>query len=967
MNKLIDRLTRSCVPLILGLLLPLLAACGGGGSDAGPASTTVLAGDPAQPAFTALQDKRSARVDKSDIVQGHLLTRLFVVFKADATVAQVNAAAQVAGASEIAASTTKLLMLTLQVPRQVSIGEMHALAERVRAQPGVFFAGPAREFKASVLPEFAPGAPVSPLDLSHLLATRFPQAWNARGAAAADCLPLSVPVYVWDKFGDAGSRPTFFSQIDSKGFVFDAVGANADVSGHGFDVVSTLGAAFDAQKPTGANPFRDCLVVHQIDAFGRDMFEATLRTLTALRGVTDNRLILNASLNFADTFCGPKGDQLCDAATVRTTPIEVLRGEIFVRAVLASAWASQIGATNLGERMLVTQAAGNVDPVPGGFLARSYRGFRSASFSSPAALATHVGQLSTLLRDASLWRSETDLTLPDITFPIATVTELVNLLVQAGASTSLTADNLLIVDSATDAEAFTDVRSSDFNFLGADVRAVGENVKLFDFPLVTGTSFAAPQVAGLASYLWVVSERLRNLHPIFTVGLIKSTSRISANNPTVPLIDAYAALQQLDMLSAAFLDPGRLIRKALVDVNGDGAFDHLDLVQYEQAYRLTDPNRPSIPSARDHSRFDLNGDGFSGGILIGQFDLEDAATSVTLPIEGFDITMNEAALSDIQILCFYAYSDLYASSPVNRAEALLERTRILGANHCVGARINALLPAQISTSASLDVTVELPSANGQFAPAPNTLVDFTPTCATVNPASGRTNANGVIATTVTPNPGCSSIAVDIVARATAGAAPLAQTSVNAVTARTLVGTLTITGHRDVSLIPPSSTFIREVADASLSASVALRTEIAADGRQVVSRGLPLPAVSGTVSATDVNIRPCGIETNSFDGGRVMQAETFSENSVTHAISVRLHVSGIDNRSSSCPGIAPSSLARSGIGIYGISFTLTGTVIRSQDGRSIVAIDFGRTTVDTVEPPNSGGDTVTTAGRLEPAP
>ena len=307
------------------------------------------------------------------------------------------------------------------------------------------------------------------------------------------------------------------------------------------------------------------------------------------------------------------------------------------------------------------------------------------------------------------------------------------------------------------------------------------------------------------------------------------------------------------------------------------------------------------------------------------------------------------------------------SSPVNRAEALLERTRILGANHCVGARINALLPAQISTSASLDVTVELPSANGQFAPAPNTLVDFTPTCATVNPASGRTNANGVIATTVTPNPGCSSIAVDIVARATAGAAPLAQTSVNAVTARTLVGTLTITGHRDVSLIPPSSTFIREVADASLSASVALRTEIAADGRQVVSRGLPLPAVSGTVSATDVNIRPCGIETNSFDGGRVMQAETFSENSVTHAISVRLHVSGIDNRSSSCPGIAPSSLARSGIGIYGFSFTLTGTVIRSQDGRSIVAIDFGRTTVDTVEPPNSGGDTVTTAGRLEPAP
>ncbi len=778
---------------ILSLWLALvLAACGGG---AGGDATVVLAGDPAQPASTALLEKRSARVDKSDIVQGHLLTRLFVVFKGDATVGQVNAAAQAAGASEIAASSTTLLMLTLKVPRQAGIGEMHALAERVRAQPGVLLAGPTREFKASVLPEAAPGQPVSALDLSHLLSTRFPQAWNARGAAPADCLPHSVPVYVWDKFGDAGSRPTFFNQIDSKGFVFDDIGVNADVSGHGFDVVSTLAAAFDAQKPTGANPFRDCLVIHQIEAFGYDMFEATMRTLDTLRGVTENRFILNVSLNFAETFCGPKGNQPCDAATLLVTPIKRLHDEIFIRALLASNWAGGIGATNLGERMLITQAAGNVDPAPGGFMARSYRGFRSASFSSPAALATHRGELSTLLRDTSLWRSETDPALPNITYTRDEVTELLDVV---GQRASLIADNLLIVDSATDAEAFIDVRSSNFNFLGADVRAVGENIKLFDIPSATGTSFAAPQVAGLASYLWVLSERLRNLHPSFTVSLIKSAARTSANNPTVPLIDAYAAVQSIDALMLALSEP-RPIRKALVDVNGDGNFDHLDLVKFEQAYRLTDPNRPSIPSARDYSRFDLNGDGFSGGILIGQYDLEAGATSVTVPIEGFDITMNEAALSDIQVLCFYAYSDLYATSPVNRAEALLERTRMLGATHCVGARINALLPAQISTSASLDVTVEMPAANGQFAPAPNMLVDFTPTCATVNPTSGRTNANGVIATTVTPNAACTSVSVDAVARADVGTTPLAQRTVTASVSSNVVlsGLLTLNSSSGV--------------------------------------------------------------------------------------------------------------------------------------------------------------------------
>ena len=922
---------------ILSLWLAwVLAACGGG---AGDDATVVLAGDPAQPASTALLEKRSARVDKSDIVQGHLLTRLFVVFKADATVGQVNAAAQAAGASEIAASSTTLLMLTLKVPRQAGIGEMHALAERVRAQPGVVLAGPAREFKASVLPEAAPGQPVSALDLSHLLSTRFPQAWNARGAAPADCLPHSVPVYVWDKFGDAGSRPTFFSQLDSKGFVFDHdFGVDADVSGHGFDVVSTLAAAFDAQKPTGANPFRDCLVIHQIEAFGHDMFEATIRTLDTLRGVTENRFILNISLNFPETFCGPNHHQPCDAATLPVTPIQKLHDEIFIRAMLATVWAVNIGATNLGERMLITQAAGNVDPAPGGFMARSYRGFRSASFSSPAALATHCGELSTLLRDTSLWRSETDPTLPNITYTFDEVTDLLDVV---GRRASLVADNLLIVDSATDAEAFIDVRSSDFNFLGADVRAVGENVKLFDVPLAKGTSFAAPQVAGLASYLWVLSDRLRNLHPAFTVGLIKSAARTSANNPTVPLIDAYAAVQSIDQLMAALLEP-RPIRKALVDVNGDGNFDHLDLVKFEQAYRLTDPNRPSIPSARDYSRFDLNGDGFSGGILIGQFALEGGGTSVTVPIEGFDITMNEAALSDIQILCFYAYSDLYATSPVNRAEALLERTRMLGATHCVGARINALLPAQISTSASLDVTVEVPAANGQFAPAPNMLVDFTPTCATVNPTSGRTNASGVISTTVTPNAACSSVSVNAVARADVGTITLAQQTVTASVSSNVVlsGGLTLNSSSGVPGVSLDTVIsIGVTAEVSSQGDIQIRT-ITGGGSETIT-------YASNAEFNCSGAPPAGGRPPETKSGTVIRGSVFVGSSQA---SIEAIVSGTTTTNSCINGVWIVSTRPFEGSLSGGTFRGTPTLSNGL----IVGIDFNRAFTD-----NFGRRTTTT--------
>ncbi len=50
--------------------------------------------------------------------------------------------------------------------------------------------------------------------------------------------------------------------------------------------------------------------------------------------------------------------------------------------------------------------------------------------------------------------------------------------------------------------------------------------------------------------------------------------------------------------------------------------------------------------------------------------------------------------------------------------------------------MNAQFPAQISAASTLNVGVEVPSPGGQFVPAGNVLVDFTPTCATVSPSSG---------------------------------------------------------------------------------------------------------------------------------------------------------------------------------------------------------------------------------------
>jgi hypothetical protein len=142
-------------------------------------------------------------------------------------------------------------------------------------------------------------------------------------------------------------------------------------------------------------------------------------------------------------------------------------------------------------------------------------------------------------------------------------------------------------------------------------------------------------------------------------------------------------------------------------------------------------------------------------------------------IEGYHITFTETALSDLQILCYYAYSPLYFLDSAGQNAQL--RSSLLGPDHCVGARMNVQLPAHItSSSATMTVTVQVPGASGQLVPASNMLVNLTPSCASVAPESGRTDGSGAISVTVTPTAGCSQVTITAVARADAGTAALAQ-------------------------------------------------------------------------------------------------------------------------------------------------------------------------------------------------
>jgi hypothetical protein len=92
-------------------------------------------------------------------------------------------------------------------------------------------------------------------------------------------------------------------------------------------------------------------------------------------------------------------------------------------------------------------------------------------------------------------------------------------------------------------------------------------------------------------------------------------------------------------------------------------------------------NASSSPT-RDYGRSDLNGDGFTGGSGTEKFDLDRIGSTqfgqtvydsiVPQQIEGHTVIFNENALTDREILCYYANSSLYTGDTNARALLLAD-------------------------------------------------------------------------------------------------------------------------------------------------------------------------------------------------------------------------------------------------------------------------------------------------------
>ena len=589
----------------------------------------LLPGDPASPALQAVHlfnasngvSDREASLDSSG--RSIARTQIEIAFNPNATVAQVNAVLSAIN-GRIVSMLPQVLILLVQIPDPGSLAALELLKLQVEARPGVREVILQTFAATESLPDNIPSGSSHLDKIDHLLAIRAHAAWNV--AAALDGPAVQRPLVIMaDNFGDV--RP---------GFPFSAVTDPLDFGSgtkdtHGYHVFGIIAATFggsgtDEDLATGLLP--GVTRMRAVDL----QVQGTFRSWADIENAIIDRLLKhsgNAVLNTSIAFrCG----------TVATSGANCnpnnagLEGRIWLEKIRSAALVHTAGS-HLESRFVHLTAAGNVSDA---------LDFDSR-ISGPFTAATLLPSL----------------TLGGVAIPNAT-----NTLVVENRLNTMTApfqpSCLSIVSKrpGTVSAIGTDVWSTTGPFFGAG------NLE--------GTSMATPAVTALAAWVWALRPSLTNRQ---VMQLITSQARTGAAPSTdlrcdivagAPTIDAYASVLATDQsLSDA------PVRRVLFDVTNpagsglDGLFTEHDVTEFLRAFALT-------TGTLDYSRFDLNGDGRTGGDARERFDLDfdrfyQNAIRVT---EGVSRRVDENAATDLDILCHYAHTPLFVGDRTVRDTAL---------------------------------------------------------------------------------------------------------------------------------------------------------------------------------------------------------------------------------------------------------------------------------------------------------
>ena len=652
------------------LLLPLLAGCGNDAGPAGPGDTPpevlppnpdgmLLEGAPADDARGATVFLSPSPVAPADI-QGHLLTtRLAAAIAPGATVAAVNAALAAEDAAIVSMNADDPYVL-LVIDAVADRAEAEARAADLVATGAFSYARPGYMSTPVVIPSARAGDRDYPDDgalagAPHHLPARVPAAWNLRRAANGQAT-LVAPNWYADVPGYSEVPQLEFVEGAGEPLFPDDPAYRAGNLGFYFMGLAAANWAYDpfTSPHTGTDPVaEERLNVLGVDTYGLDDSEAF------------GPILLNL----------PQGEPV---VLLSTSTYDDPEGDFY--SYLHRAWAA------LRWRRLVYSSIGSP-----GFI--------------HVVSAGKTGESDAVINDAALnscYGFATALSLPGLASLDATEEEAAAF--QAAYDADVAAQpliaqpltNVLLVGSSNAIG-----EESSFSTPGSEVRMVGEGVigPCLVGPdcngvsvTMDGTAGAAAQVAGLACYLWHL-DPLRSMPDL----LLRLQHAYSASGAP-GILDASIAALSLD---TAVND---LMRKTLLDVSGpqavpDGVFDEDDIEEFLQAFEAF-----AGASQPDYSVFDLNGDGWTAGPGGARMDLDandlPGFSVVEQVIEGETVSFDETDVTDEEVLCYYAYSPLYAGAEGTRRDLL--------GGHC-----GAGQPDETLYQASVDCYYSVNVTNGQ--------------------------------------------------------------------------------------------------------------------------------------------------------------------------------------------------------------------------------------------------------------
>jgi hypothetical protein len=644
---------------LLALLLATATGCPSGDGDApappgrfgdghAPESRALDAYEDSEAPFV-VDDSEKERVSDRSLEQHLLLeggvvarTVLEVAIAPDATVADVNLLLDAIPA-DVVGMLKDTAIVTIRFVDPGSLAGLGAIIDQIKDQklpngePLARYVVPAYLTESLYDYQQIPTAIGETERYNHQLAVGAASLWNLRDGL------LSLPIadrpdyYVIDGFGRGAPKGTI-AAYDEDDF-FTSLG---DRDAHGYRVLGVALGDHDGSV-SGLVPSITSVPVHAIDgANGLNLISFVLesRLIRDLRRIAfqQGKVALNTSFGLHcdgnPSLCrdGPIAKQLLDMLAfhwiekVRTT-LEML----------------EVGA-GVENAFVQTVAAGN-DPLPNRFALKNANIFARAGGDENIP----GGLLGALI----------GVDVP----PLSNVIAVGNSRSAGGGVISISGQDVLT-------SPYEPGCLNEASRRGAPVSAIGTDVAVLDSEgLSTGTasgsSFAAPQVWALANLMWWIN-------PDLTPAQVKEKIITTAKAPqtdcpdpdgNVPVIDVFAALLSLDDQAE-----GRFVtRTMLLDIDADVAFDHNDIAD------IVDNGLAGKNGGLDYGRYDFNGDGRTGGETDAvAFDLDADGVlngALSKEIEGQTHTFNEAALTDHEILCYYAYDDdVYSGKLDERAE-----------------------------------------------------------------------------------------------------------------------------------------------------------------------------------------------------------------------------------------------------------------------------------------------------------